>query len=152
MYINASSFVATDKSISPWLMSLIDLQPADTPKPQDHAHVAYFGDHIVSDVIAARRHTHWHVVSVVEELLLLATSPLSDDDAMTAAFLRQSLPVWGSFMDNEDKLDGSHVHLWEQLVRQYSHISVPHIDAVAQIDGLFTTFSAGKCKFGIHNV
>ena len=34
------------------------------------ASVAYFGDHLMGDVIAAKRHTHWSIVAIVEEMLV----------------------------------------------------------------------------------
>ena len=34
------------------------------------ASVAYFGDHLIGDVIAAKRHTHWAIVAIVEEMLV----------------------------------------------------------------------------------
>ena len=107
--------------------------------------VAYFGDHIVSDVIAAKRHTHWHVGAVVEELLLGLPHPTETDD-VTASFLRQSVYTWGEFVDIAA---ARATHVWDGLIRQHSHIAVPHLDALAGAD-TFTSFNGSGAPTGFH--
>ena len=107
--------------------------------------VAYFGDHIVSDVIAAKRHTHWHIGAVVEELLLHQTRPPAAYDELAAAYLRQSEATWGTFVD----IGRAAVHVWDELVRKHCDIAVPHLDALTAAGPLATFTGSGDCD-GFH--
>eukprot|EP00042_Codosiga_hollandica_P033526 m.225151 g.225151 ORF g.225151 m.225151 type:complete len:153 (-) comp54206_c0_seq33:293-751(-) len=49
--------------------------------PTAQRHVAYFGDHILGDIVAARRHTSWQTIAIVEEMLFETTPQVSADSS-----------------------------------------------------------------------
>lgn len=104
-----------------------------TPEHVEDLAVAYFGDHVMGDVMAVTNHTNWKSVAIVEEVLVdqvpessphEVPCPVFTADTDTHDFLSQSVREWGHiYFDKE--------YLIHDLLRDHSDLIVPHLDSLA---------------------
>lgn len=109
--------------------------------------ICYFGDHLRSDVYAAKNSAGWTVVGIVEELedieleqkfrCKFETSPPSFP---TNANHPSSNPYWGSFFTS---MDGRQLTFLGYLILTEANLSIPSLDRLA---GLPLNWSFNKIQ------
>lgn len=92
---------------------------------KSNTRVAYFGDHLIGDIVAVRMNTQWKAISVVEEELLEENVLSEEADIVARDFLSASLLDWGSFWEQHPSSGSKHI--FASLVDRFAHLSVAHL-------------------------